>query len=78
MPEASDRDETFDPIVYGVRPEPPLFEELVRRPDPVEPYAFALYPPGPVRRWVGARRARIAFRIFLAVALVVVLAIVTR
>lgn len=68
MPEATDRTE----MVYGVRPEPPHFDELDRRPDPVDPYSFALHPPGQIRRWVGARRAQILFRIGLVVVLAVV------
>ena len=69
MPDSSDRTESSDPYVYGVRPEPPRFDELIRRPDPVDPYTFVRYPPGRIRRRVGARRARILFRIVLIVAM---------
>jgi hypothetical protein len=78
MLDSSDRKESRDPFVCAVRPEPPSFDELIRRPDPGDPYSFALQPPGQIRRWVGAKRARILFRICLAVALGFVIAAVVR
>lgn len=74
MPEASDRPADDDPFVYGVRPEPPHFEELIRRPDPADPYVWGLQPPGPIRRRVGARRSRLLFQIALVIVMAVAVA----
>jgi len=61
-----------DGNVYEIRPEPPQFDELIRRP--------ALYsndspfrPPGPILRWFGSRRLRILFQAGLVAAFLAIL-----
>lgn len=76
MAESVDADDA-DGHVYGVRPEPPRFEELIRRP--------ALYsndspfrPPGPILRWFGFRRLRVLFQAALVAAFAVIVVAVLR
>lgn len=62
-----------DDEVYGVRPEPPRFDEVVRRPalfSDESPFA----PPGPIRRWFGTRWLRTLFRVGVAAAIGAILA----
>lgn len=77
MAEPVDDDDDADDYVYSIRPEPPRFDELIRRP--------ALYstdspfrPPGPILRWIGSRRLRVLFQAGLAAAFAVVLVAVLR
>lgn len=70
-------DDDADGHVYGIRPEPPRFDELIRRP--------ALYsndspfrPPGPILRWFGSRRLRLLFQAGLVAAFAVVLVAILR
>lgn len=66
-----------DGLVYSVRPEPPRFDELIRRPalfNNDSPFR----PPGPILRWFGIRRLRMLFRAGLVAALVAVVFLVLR
>ena len=63
--------------ISGVRPEPPHFDELLRSPDPTGNELLP-HPPGQIRRWLGARRARLLFQVALAVALVLAIAALVR
>jgi hypothetical protein len=50
-----------DGLTYSVRPEPPQFDEVIRRPalfSNESPFA----PPGPILRWLGADRLRTSSR----------------
>lgn len=62
-----------DREVHEVRPEPPRFDELVRRPllfSDESPFS----PPGPIHRWFGSHRLRTLFRLGLIAAFGAVLA----
>ena len=76
MSESVDNDED-DGHVYSIRPEPPRFDELIRRP--------ALYnndspfrPPGPILRWFGTRRLRTLFQAGIVAAFIGILYTVLR
>lgn len=70
-------DSDGDELVYSVRPEPPQFDELIRRP--------ALYsnespfrPPGPIHRRFESRRLRTLFQVGVMAAMVAVMIAVVR
>ncbi len=69
MSESTEPEE--DRLVYSVRPEPPQFDAVIKRP--------ALYsnespfkPPGPVLPWFGAHRLQALFRVGIVAALAAV------
>lgn len=61
MPDSSNRRDSDDGFVYGVNPEAPRFDELLRRPE-IGGNDSLFAPAGPFRRWLGARRAVLIFR----------------
>lgn len=66
-----------DGLVYGVRPEPPRFDELIRRPalfNNESPFR----PPGPVLRWFGSRRLRTLFQTAVVAGLIAVVILILR
>lgn len=69
----ADSDEPDDRFVYSVRPDPPQFDELIRRPalfSDESPFR----PPGPILRRLGHNRARTLFRLGLVAAVMAVVA----
>jgi len=76
MSDSGDNDED-DGHVYSIRPEPPRFDELIRRPalfNNESPFR----PPGPILRWFGTRRLRMLFQAGLVAAFVGILVTVPR
>ena len=70
-------DDDADGHVYGIRPEPPTFDELIRRPalfSNDSPFC----PPGPILRWFGSRRLRVLFQAGLVAAFAVVVVAILR
>jgi hypothetical protein len=66
-----------DGLAYSVRPEPPQFDEVIRRPalfSNESPFA----PPGPILRWFGADRLRTLFQAGVVAALVAVIILILR
>jgi len=63
--------------VYSVRPEPPQFDELIRRPalfNNESPFR----PPGPILRWFGGHRLRALFRAGIVASLGAVVVLIVR
>ena len=69
----SESDNSGD-IDYGVRPEAPRFDELLRRPE-IGGNDSMFVPNGPFRRWLGDRRAVLIFRAGLIAAAGLVVAV---
>jgi hypothetical protein len=66
-----------DGLVYSVRPEPPRFDELIRRPalfNNDSPFR----PPGPILRWFGSRRLRRLFQTAVVAGLIGVIMLILR
>lgn len=63
--------------VYSVRPEPPRFDEVIRRPA-LFSNESPFVPAGPVVRWFGARRLRALFRGGLVVVALAVAVLILR
>jgi hypothetical protein len=75
MPGPAEPDD--DGHVFSVRPEPPQFDELIRRPalfNNESPFR----PPGPILRWFGVHRLQTLFRAGILAALVAVAVLVLR
>jgi hypothetical protein len=69
-------DDGADGYVYSVRPEPPRFDELIRRSAPYGHESFR--PPGPILRWFGSRRLRLLFQAGIVAAFAVVVVAILR
>jgi hypothetical protein len=64
-----------DGLAYSVRPEPPQFDEVIRRPA-LFSNESPLAPPGPILRWFGVDRLRTLFQAGVVASLVAVIILI--